>query len=273
MKGPADMDVAAAQAEHGPDSRTNHSVLKNVIRNLLPRSRNPHRIWSGRLKGHQIVTSWHDYPAAIVGYAEAPLLAWFAGNVHAGETWLDIGAHYGLTAIALCNLVGREGRVFAFEPMQTSAASLTETRRLNTLSQLSILPMGLGSSQSLETRNLPAGRGMIDCTLLRPEWEETLLVAQFDWLWPRLAGTSLAIHGVKIDVQGMELEVIRGMAGCLSRWKPKLALEFHRGVNRNVLVSTLVECGYQMPGKPIDKRAGQVTPVYQDNCSYVFEAN
>ena len=34
----------------------------------------------------------------------------------------------------------------------------------------------------------PAGRGMIDCTLLRPDWEETLLIAQFDWLWPYLAG-------------------------------------------------------------------------------------
>ena len=80
----------------------------------------------------------------------------------------------------------------------------------------------------------------------------------------------LAIDGVKIDVQGMELDVIRGMAGCLSRYRPKLALEFHRGVDRREVISTLEKCGYQMPGKPIDAIRGTDLPGYQDNCSYVF---
>ena len=80
--------------------------LKGAIRKLLPQAVGPHRIKSGPLRGSTIVTSWHDYPAAILGRTEAALLAYFARHASSGETWLDVGAHYGYTAIALSKLVG-----------------------------------------------------------------------------------------------------------------------------------------------------------------------
>jgi hypothetical protein len=70
-----------------------NKLLKEGIRRLLPRSLGPHRILGGLLKGYVIVTSWHDYPAAILGRTERALLDWFAHNVGSGETWLDVGAH------------------------------------------------------------------------------------------------------------------------------------------------------------------------------------
>src|ERR1700722_15054658 len=91
--------------------------IKETIRTLLPRTIGNRRILGGPLRGQYLVTSWHDYPGALLGTTERPLLAWFKQNVCAGETWLDIGAHYGYTAVALSRLVGKKGRVFAFEPM------------------------------------------------------------------------------------------------------------------------------------------------------------
>ena len=75
--------------------------MKETIRELLPRRLKAHRILAGPLRGAKIVTSWHDYPGAILGRTERPLLGWFQANVQPGQTWLDIGAHYGYTAIAL----------------------------------------------------------------------------------------------------------------------------------------------------------------------------
>src|SRR5206468_10103171 len=95
--------------------------LKEYFRRFLPKTVRPHRILAGRLRGLRIVTSWHDYPGAILGRTERPLLDWFERNVRAGETWLDVGAHYGYTAIALSRLVGLRGRVFAFEPVVATA--------------------------------------------------------------------------------------------------------------------------------------------------------
>ena len=76
-------------------------LFKTQLRRLMPRAVRPHRILSGRLRGRWIVTSWHDYPAAILGRTERALLDWFEGHVKPGQTWLDVGAHYGYTAIAL----------------------------------------------------------------------------------------------------------------------------------------------------------------------------
>src|SRR3954465_4692650 len=90
--------------------------LKALVRRVLPRSLRPHTILAGPLQGARIYTSWHDYPGAILGTTERPLLDWFRRNVSPGETWIDVGAHYGYTAIALCRLVGPTGRVVAFEP-------------------------------------------------------------------------------------------------------------------------------------------------------------
>jgi len=80
--------------------------LKTWLRPLLPRKIRPMRILGGPLRGQLIVTSWHDYPAAIVGRTELQLLKWFEAHVRKGQTWLDVGAHYGYTAIALSRLVG-----------------------------------------------------------------------------------------------------------------------------------------------------------------------
>src|SRR5437867_5167488 len=95
--------------------------LTRRIRRFLPRFISPHSILAGPLRGARIYTSWHDYPGAILGTTERPLLEWFWRNVSPGETWIDAGAHYGYTAIALCRLVGSAGRVFAFEPVLSTA--------------------------------------------------------------------------------------------------------------------------------------------------------
>ena len=76
------------------------AALKSLIRRGLPTGLRPHRILSGSLRGVRMVTSWHDYPAGITGRTERPLLEWFDENAKPGETWLDVGAHYGYTAIA-----------------------------------------------------------------------------------------------------------------------------------------------------------------------------
>src|SRR3954453_7754436 len=161
--------------------------LTTMLRPWLSSRRRSHRILSGPLRGSRIVTSWHDYPAGIVGITERPLLAWLAKHVGRGETWLDVGAHYGYTAIALSRLVTSTGRVFAFEPMSATADCLVQMRGLNALAHLTVVPQGLGAPESVETLHLPCTRGMADLTIAASETSTTISVARFDWLWPQIS--------------------------------------------------------------------------------------
>jgi FkbM family methyltransferase len=245
--------------------------LKATIRTALPRGIRRHRILAGPLRGQAIMTSWHDYPAAILGRTERPLLGWFERNVGAGETWLDIGAHYGYTAIALCRLVGVGGRVFAFEPMVATAGCVARTRSLNGFRQLTVVPIALAGCHEMGMGNLREVRGMVDSTLGGGGDGEPFLVAGLDWLWPRIQGERARIDGVKIDVQGMEIEVLKGMCGVLRQFKPKLAVELHRGVSRQEFLDVLAEVGYSRPGSPIEPVPGESEPLYVDDRSYEFQ--
>ena len=252
---------------------------KAFVRRLLPRRIQPHRIMSGPLRGFLISTSWHDYPAAITGWTERPLLDWFEHSVKPGQTWLDVGAHYGYTAIALARLVGPCGRVFAFEPMLSTAGCVARTRLLNRLSQITVLPVALGAAGALRPVELCTTRGMADSTLgggggsdeQVELWRERILVAGFDWLWTQVCGASEQIDGVKVDVQGMELDVLRGMASLLGRWRPKLVVEVHRGVDRSEFLGVIEALGYSRQAVPIEPVSGEFEPQYIDDRSYSFQ--
>jgi FkbM family methyltransferase len=250
-----------------------NKTLKERIRRVLPNAIKPHTILRGFLRGSTIVTSWHDYPGAILGSTEWPLLEWFAKNVREGETWLDIGAHYGYTAVALSKLVGPSGRVFAFEPMLATAGCVSRTRIVNRLEQLIVIPIGLTNCADLGTERLQTVRGMIDGTLNgHAGFEMPFMVSRLDWLWPRIAGSDLHIDGVKIDVQGMEIHVLEGMTELLRKNRPKLVVEVHKGVSRPRLLELLSSSGYLSDGSAVEPVPSETSPLYADDRSYAFTA-
>jgi FkbM family methyltransferase len=245
-----------------------------LLRALLPRTIKPRRIIAGPLRGAWLVTSWHDYPAGLTGRTERALLDWFAQNVHQGETWLDVGAHYGYTTIALGRLVGPRGRVFTFEPVPATAGCVDQGRALNDLPQVAVVPLGLGNVETMEFTRLALTRGMADSTLPNgsSSWSVNAGIARFDWLWPAINGGNGQIHGVKIDVQGMELATLEGMRDALARWHPRLVLELHAGVSREAVLLLLRELGYSSEAVAIEPVRGERTPQFVDDHSYAFHA-
>lgn len=248
--------------------------MKRWVRPLLPRAIRPQRILSGPLRGAWLVTSWHDYSAGLTGRTERALLDWFGRHARAGETWLDVGANYGYTAFALARRVGLRGRVFTFEPVAATAGHMDRGRELNGLTQITVIPLGLGCPETLEIRRLPLTRGMADSTLPpgRRGPVVTVPVARFDWVWPLLHRGDATIHGVKIDVQGMEFDVLSGMREALIRWRPRLVVELHAGVDRDRFLSLLRMLDYTAPAVAVDPVRHERVPLFLDNRSYAFES-
>lgn len=247
---------------------------KSLVRELLPRRHAAHRIMSGPLRGMRIVTSWHDYPAAIMGYTERKLTEWLLANARPGETWLDVGANCGYTSLALSRAVGPEGRVFAFEPALITAACLERTARANRLGQLVALPFALSEASRPVVSRFVTERGMIDSQLpAGGQAEMTAIVAVgLDAIWDGIAGGDPVVHGIKIDVQGMELDALRGMKRLLVNHRPKIVLEIHRDVPRDEVLALLDECGYLPDNEPIDDTLGAFADP-QSNASFLFQAD
>jgi FkbM family methyltransferase len=217
-----------------------------------------------------MVASWHDYPAGLLGYTEGPLLRWLSETVRAGETWLDVGAHYGYTALALARLVGPSGRVFAFEPVPATGRCLSQTRLLNKMEQLRVISVGLADSAHVTAVEVRLVRGMAEPEAATGEAAGTVPMVSLDRIWHRLAHGDDRIHGVKMDVQGMELRALGGMQAILMAQHPQVALEFHTGVDRPALLSLLADCGYQLPGRPLAPLRDEGVPRYLADRTYLF---
>lgn len=241
---------------------------KEFIRRLLPRRVRPYQILAGPLKGLILVTSAHDYPAAIFGRTEAPLIYWLERNVKPGEVWLDVGAHYGYTALALDRFVGVNGSVYAFEPVLQTATYMLQTKERNHLDRLTVIPVALTDDAVLTPLNAAVVRGMADhgrSTL----HNETIYGVALDTLAPLLWAADTHVDGVKIDVQGMEIRAVRGMQRILEKHKPKLVIELHAGVSRMELTDLLQGIGYSKLARDLDDSSP--SNELKDDCSYVFD--
>ncbi|HZH38568.1 MAG TPA: FkbM family methyltransferase [Bacillales bacterium] len=113
-------------------------------------------------------------------------------------------------------------------------------------------------------------RGMAQRGTPQQDGGELVYVIALDQLWKQLCSTNEQISGVKIDVQGMELNVLRGMTSLLRKYRPKLAVEIHSGVNRNELLDLVKSAGYVPEGRPIEPLPGELEAQYYDDKSYEF---
>jgi FkbM family methyltransferase len=134
--------------------------------------------------------------------------------VKPGMTAVDVGANLGLYSLLLAGLVGTEGRVISFEPDPELFSLLRANCGANNATQVEVHPMALGSAPDRMVLNRltlnsgdnhlgPSGR-----TVFRRPLE--VEVKPLDALMP-----GLRPDFVKVDVQGWELKVLRGMESTL----------------------------------------------------------
>jgi FkbM family methyltransferase len=151
-----------------------------------------------------------------------------------GMTVYDIGAFEGIHTCFFARAVGPEGRVVAFEPHPDNHRIVRERTQLNGFQHVSIVPVALGASESLATLAVPRGErsmGTLDRSrktgFLSSGDVKTIdvPVEVLDHL--RVQRELPTPDFVKIDVEGFELQVLRGMAKLLAEVGPALFIEVH----------------------------------------------
>ena len=164
--------------------------------------------------------------------------------VRPGDTFFDVGANVGFFTILGARLVGPSGSVVAFEPQPESREALLSNIALNGFSNVLVDPRAISSSSGtavLDWHNPPTARlvGGSQHRTNRSVSVDTTSIDEF-----LIEHPSLAPEVVKIDVEGHEIAVIRGMRRTLAEHGPVILCEMHR-TNRD-LASELASVGYRM---------------------------
>ena len=144
-----------------------------------------------------------------------------------GGTLLDIGANIGFITVRAARHLDGRGRVIALEPHPVRFASLKRNIEFNDVTNATALPFAAGSAIGTATiyEPLPSlGPHPVDVSMsdiggLAIQIETRTV----DDLLRTLHEDDIAL--VKIDVEGFELEVIKGMAATLKTLRPQVIFE------------------------------------------------
>lgn len=157
------------------------------------------------------------------GFWEMWVTLAIARHVKPGMVCVDAGANYGYYSLLLSDLVGPTGVVMAYEPQDLLRELLQQSIRVNGFSRTTDLGLALGShtgSVPLFANGNDLGSGSLISKVGLTKKTQYVNVVQLD-------GNVLLAEGpvdfVKIDVQGFELEVLRGMRETLAR-SPNIAI-------------------------------------------------
>jgi FkbM family methyltransferase len=152
-------------------------------------------------------------------------------NLRPGSTFFDIGANVGWFTLFASKIVGPLGQVYSFEPSPDVYARLSENVRDlknvdtfqygigNKNGELEFASQGTSSAASFVEAVTEINKPYLPGTPIRKIRVE---IRKIDSLLSQIKRPDL----VKIDVEGFELEVLKGAANLLSQ-RPVLIVEIH----------------------------------------------
>ena len=161
-----------------------------------------------------------------------------------GNVIVDVGANIGTHTLAFSRLVGPTGRVFAYEPQRIVFQTLCANLALNSITNVECIQKGLGAEVGQVlipdiNYNQPGNFGgiAIDKFTTGNKVEIVKLDALINL--PRL-------NFIKIDVEGMEGNVISGALKVIHKFKPILYVENDRLDKSKALIKLIRSLDYRI---------------------------
>ncbi|KLL11942.1 FkbM family methyltransferase [Protofrankia coriariae] len=183
-------------------------------------------------------------------YRPPALARVFEAALKPGDVCYDVGANIGVYALWSANLVGPTGSVQAFEPVPRTADLLDSLVRQNALSWVTVVRSAVGATVGEAGVQIYSDASGLAHITDAADPDITVPVTTLD--------TYVEDHPcpnfVKIDVEGHELDVLRGASKLLRNRRPVLLMEMisghldRAGSAAGEIMRELTEVGYTLFG-------------------------
>lgn len=208
---------------------------------------------------------WIPWTVFVFGryISEAQYEEYLLSRVRPGPSvFLDIGANIGYYTVQMARLAGPEARIHAFEPMSIQGAVLEENLRLNHLTNVVVNASVVSDTVGVQRIYFSSPENTGQSSVARPSgYHEDRSATTVD-AYCQTQGIE-AVELVKIDVEGHELHVLRGMERMLREGRvARVATELDEellaanGASADLLLSLMRSHGYE----PHRVRSGRLVP-------------
>jgi FkbM family methyltransferase len=145
-----------------------------------------------------------------------------------GHIALDIGANIGLQSIRMAQCVGNSGHVYSFEPLNYLQKKLKRNIGLNKLENVTLLPFALSdqageTTYTIDETNWNQGTFNLNNKNSGSKAQQ-IIVKVADQLTEIRTLSRLDL--VKIDVEGFEFHVLKGLEATLKKHLPRIIFEY-----------------------------------------------
>jgi FkbM family methyltransferase len=145
-----------------------------------------------------------------------------------GQTVLDIGAHLGLFTVLMARRVGPTGRVYSFEPTALTRKLLQRVVNLNGCSTMvEVRPEAVGSITGTAVFHETADTESNANSLVQTQRSHHTTTVPTTTLDDFTKMRGLTVSCLKIDVEGAELDLLRGAGEFFARYRPATFLSLH----------------------------------------------
>lgn len=186
------------------------------------------------------------------GQFELPLMGFLKKNAKEGWICIDVGTNVGAVSLALAKYIGPEGKIYSFEPGKPNLERLAANLDLNPelKKRIEVHPVGVSNEPGeLKWHEEPGNPGN---AMLGKDGSHSVPVITLD-NFAREQHLQ-RVDFMKVDVEGMEFEVLTGARNMLKELHPTLYFETlkrfsgeHGGQNFKLIETMLIdECGYKL---------------------------
>lgn len=158
------------------------------------------------------------------------ILSVFRHFVKPGHTVIDVGAHIGYFSLHLGALVTNVGCVYSFEPDPRARDILTKSVHASGMEWVQVMAFALAAHNGSIDFYLAKGLGSSSAVRSVQQQDATVTVVPTATLDDLIKAGRVKnkVHMVKIDVEGFEVEAIRGMQRLLRTDRPILIVEVNQ---------------------------------------------
>lgn len=235
-------------------------VLANTLAHLLlPKSKG--KVIMKTLHGFKLVInpvldSGVERRVYFTGTYEKGILHLMGQLLRRGDRFVDVGSNIGLMTIHAGQLVGPEGHVYAYEANPKTVEILKRNIDLNELNNIKIIPKALANETGRGKiyANMEYNRGSASLAQYskKDEYFEIDIIK-----FENAAESEHQIRLVKIDIEGYELEALKGFGNVLNRSDaPMLIIECTRDRTAKYSAEELFEFLTQTHSYQIFKLSG-----------------
>jgi FkbM family methyltransferase len=200
--------------------------IRLPLRLLRPETELP--ILQGVLRGKRWISGSYNHSCWLGVYEHKKRLV-FEKTIRRNSILFDIGAHVGYYTLLSSLLVGEGGKVYSFEPLSRNLKFLHAHLRLNGIQNVEVIEAAVGDQDgvSLFKEGDTSAKGS-----LRPDGTIGVKTLSLDSCIAK--GSLPSPDFMKIDVEGGEMDVLRGARRCLSDARPTIFLATHgKEIHRN----------------------------------------